>query len=112
MCLWEMKLFFRQRFREAILEHLVPEDLRDFSGFDFDLAETDLTEILDRARTPSLMAPFQVFFVRGVKTLFGRGSNEDKLAAIEATVRIRTQTRCWCSSPTISAFLRMSAAWR
>src|SRR5437016_4441196 len=30
------------------------------------------------------MAPFQVFFVRGVKTLFGRGSNEEKLAAIEA----------------------------
>src|SRR5438270_14076825 len=29
------------------------------------------------------MAPFQVFFVRGVKNLFGRGSNEDKLKAIE-----------------------------
>ena len=75
--------FFRKRFREAILEHLVPADLRDFSLFEFDLAETDLTEILDRARTPSLMAPFQVFFVRGVKLLFGRGSNEEKIAAIE-----------------------------
>jgi DNA polymerase-3 subunit delta len=75
--------FFRKRFRDAILEHLVPAGLRDFSIFDFDLAETDLAEILDRARTPSLMAPFQVFFVRGVKNLFGRGSNEEKLAAIE-----------------------------
>jgi len=75
--------FFRKRFRDAILEHLVPADLRDFSIFEFDLAETDLAEILDRARTPSLMAPFQVFFVRGVKNLFGRGSNEEKLAAIE-----------------------------
>ena len=75
--------FFRKRFRDAILEHLVPADLRDFSLFEFDLAETDLAEILDRARTPSLMAPFQVFFVRGVKSLFGRGSNEEKLAAIE-----------------------------
>ena len=75
--------FFRKQFREAILEHLVPSDLRDFSLFDFDLADTDLAEILDRARTPSLMAPFQVFFVRGVKTLFGRGSNDDKLGAIE-----------------------------
>jgi len=30
------------------------------------------------------MAPFQVFFVRGVKHLFGRGSNsnEEKLAAM------------------------------
>jgi len=75
--------FFRQRFRDAILEHLVPVELRDFSLFEFDLAETDLAEVLDRARTPSLMAPFQVFFVRGVKNLFGRGSNEEKLAAIE-----------------------------
>jgi DNA polymerase-3 subunit delta len=77
------EVFFRKRCREAILEHLVPTDLRDFSLFDFDLSETDLTEVLDRARTPSLMAPFQVFFVRGVKNLFGRGSNEEKLAAIE-----------------------------
>src|SRR5216683_5084301 len=75
--------FFRKRFRDAILEHLVPVDLRDFSIFEFDLAENDLAEVLDRARTPSLMAPFQVFFVRGVKSLFGRGSNEEKLAAIE-----------------------------
>src|ERR1700737_3699605 len=76
--------FFRKRFRDAILEHLVPADMRDFSLFEFDLSETDLAEILDRARTPSLMAPFQVFFIRGVKSLFGRGSNDEKLAAIEA----------------------------
>src|SRR5215475_11279275 len=75
--------FFRKRCREAILEHLVPLEVRDFSLFEFDLAESDLAEILDRARTPSLMAPFQVFFVRGVKNLFGRGSNDEKLAAIE-----------------------------
>ncbi len=75
--------FFRKRFRDAIIEHLVPRDLRDFSLFEFDLAENDLAEVLDRARTPSLMAPFQVFFIRGVKNLFGRGSNEEKLAAIE-----------------------------
>ncbi len=77
------EVFFRKRCREAIIEHLVPADLRDFSLFEFDLAETDLAEVLDRARTPSLMAPFQVFFVRGVKHLYGRGSNDEKLAAIE-----------------------------
>ena len=75
--------FFRKRFRHAILQHLVPPELRDFSIFEFDLAENDLAEVLDRARTPSLMGPFQVFFVRGVKNLFGRGSNDEKLAAIE-----------------------------
>ncbi len=77
------EVFFRKRCREAILQHLVPSDLRDFSLFEFDLAETDLTEVLDRAQTPSLMAPFQVFFVRGVKNLFGRGSNDEKLSSIE-----------------------------
>jgi DNA polymerase-3 subunit delta len=75
--------FFRRRCREAILEHLVPPELRDFSVFEFDLGETEIAEVLDRARTPSLMAPFQVFFVRGVKALFGRGANEEKLSAIE-----------------------------
>ena len=75
--------FFRKRCRDAILEHLVAPGLRDFSVFEFDLSETSLSEVLDRARTPSLMAPFQVFFVRGVKTLFGRGSNEEKIGAIE-----------------------------
>src|SRR6201989_2918331 len=76
--------FFRKRFRDAILEHLVPADLCDFSFFEFDLAETDLAEVLDRARTPSLMAPFQVFFVRGVKALYGRGSHDDEFDAIKA----------------------------
>src|SRR5580692_2117447 len=89
------EVFFRKRCREAIIEHLVPADLRDFSLFEFDLAETDLSEILDRARTPSLMAPFQVFFVRGVKNLFGRGSNEEKLAAIEE----------YCANPNPDALL-------
>jgi DNA polymerase III subunit delta len=87
--------FFRKRCRDAILEHLVAPDSRDFSVFEFDLAETSLTEVLDRARTPSLMAPFQVFFVRGVKALFGRGSNDDKIGAIEA----------YCKNPNPDALL-------
>src|SRR5262249_14509220 len=71
--------FFRKPCRDAIVRHLVPPDMREFGLFEFDLSENDLAEVLDRARTPSLMAPFQIFFVRGVKTLFGRGSNEDRL---------------------------------
>lgn len=89
------EVFFRKRCREAILEYLVPADLREFSLFEFDLGDTDLAEILDRARTPSLMAPFQVFFIRGVKNLYGRGSNEAKLAAIEA----------YCKDPNPAAVL-------
>ena len=104
--------FFRKRFRDAILQHLVPVDLRDFSIFDFDLRRHDLDRVLDRARTPSLMAPFQVFFVRGVKNLFGRGSNEDKLAAIEEYCKNPNPDALWFLSPTTSAFPPTSAAWR
>ena len=73
--------FFRRRCREAILQALVPLDLRDLALYEFDLAENELGEILDRARTPSLMAPFQVFFIRGVKSLFGRGSHDAEFEA-------------------------------
>ncbi|HLH07390.1 MAG TPA: DNA polymerase III subunit delta [Terriglobales bacterium] len=78
--------FFRKRCRDAVLRHLISADLRDFSLYDFDLAETHLAEVLDRARTPSLMAPFQVFFIRGVKELYGRGSHEAELDAIREYV--------------------------
>ncbi len=75
--------FFRKRCRDAILQHLVPADVRELSLYDMDLAETALRQVLDRARTPSLMSPFQVFFIRGVKNLYGRGKHEDEFAAIE-----------------------------
>lgn len=81
------EVFFRDRCRQALLEHFVPPDLRDFSLHDLDLADTSIAEILDRARTPSLMAPFQVFFIRNVKNLYGRGSHEEELAAIEEYVK-------------------------
>ena len=77
------EVFFRDRCRAALIQHLVPQDLRDFSLHDLDLADTPVSEILNLARTPSLMAPFQVFFVRGVKALYGRGSHQEEFAGIE-----------------------------
>jgi DNA polymerase-3 subunit delta len=81
------EVFFRDQCRQALLAHLVPQDLRDFSMHDLDLSEVSVAEVLDRAQTPSLMAPFQVFFVRGVKTLYTRGSHAEEFAAIEAYVK-------------------------
>lgn len=75
--------FFRKRCREAVLRHLIPAGMREFSFFEFDLDQTEVTDVLDRARTPSLMAPFQVFFVRGVKALYGRGKHDAEFSAIE-----------------------------
>jgi DNA polymerase-3 subunit delta len=81
------EVFFRDRCRAALLQHLVPPDLRDFCLWDLDLAETSVSEVLDRAQTPSLMAPFQVFFVRGVKVLYGRGTHKLEFEAIQAYCR-------------------------
>jgi DNA polymerase-3 subunit delta len=81
------EVFFRDQCRQALLDHLVPAELRDFSLHDLDLAQVSVAELLDRARTPSLMAPFQVFFIRGVKELYGRGSHAEEFAAIEAYMK-------------------------
>ncbi len=75
--------FFRKRCRDAVLQYLVPADVRELSLYDMDLADVELQQILDRARTPSLMSPFQVFFIRGVKNLYGRGKHDEEFAAIE-----------------------------
>jgi len=74
--------FFRKRCRDAVLQYLIPAEVRDLSIYEMDLAETDLQQILDRARTPSLMAPFQVFFIRGIKNLYTRGKHDEEFAAI------------------------------
>jgi DNA polymerase-3 subunit delta len=79
--------FFRRVCRDAILKHLIPEGMRQFSFYEFDLETSEVVEILDRARTPSLMANFQVFFVRGVKALYGRGKHDAEFAAIASYIK-------------------------
>jgi DNA polymerase-3 subunit delta len=81
------EIFLYERCRRAVLETLVPKDLRDFCLSDIDLSEISIFETLDRARTPSLMAPFQVFFVRGLKALYTRGAKKEEFAAIEEYFR-------------------------
>jgi DNA polymerase III subunit delta len=81
------EVFLYDRCRKAVLATLAPEDTRDFCLHDLDLADTSIFEILDRAQTPSLMAPFQVLFVRNLKTLYGRGSKKEEFAAIDAYFR-------------------------
>jgi DNA polymerase-3 subunit delta len=74
--------FLFERARRGVLDALVPADLRDFCLHDLDLADTSIFEALDLAQTPSLMAPFQVLFLRNVKTLYGRGQKKEEFAAI------------------------------
>ena len=84
------EIFLYDRCRRAVLETLAPLDTRDFCLHDLDLADTSIFEILDHAQTPSLMAPFQVFFIRNLKTLYGRGSKKEEFAAIDQYFRSPT----------------------
>jgi DNA polymerase-3 subunit delta len=73
--------------RRGVLKALVPDDFRDFCLHELDLGQTSIFEALDLAQTPSLMAPFQVFFLRNIQKLYGRGQKKDEFAAIEAYFR-------------------------
>jgi DNA polymerase-3 subunit delta len=79
--------FLYQRCRQGVLAALAPIESRDFSLHYLDLTDTTIFDILDRAQTPSLMAPFQVIFVRNLKNLYGRGSKKEEFAAIDAYFR-------------------------
>ena len=73
--------------RDGVLRALVPSDLREFCLHDLDLAQTSLFQALDLAQTPSLMAPFQVLFLRNLKTLYGRGQKKEEFAALDRYFR-------------------------
>jgi DNA polymerase-3 subunit delta len=77
------EIFLLDRCRAAVLKAFVPVDLRDFCLSDFDLTSTSIFEVLDRAQTPSLMAPFQVIFIRNVRQLYTRGAKKDEFAALD-----------------------------
>ncbi len=78
------EVFLYERCRRAVLDTLVPPDMRDFCLSELDLAETSIFEALDRAQTPSLMAPFQVLFIRNLKQLYTRGAKKEEFAALDA----------------------------
>ncbi len=79
--------FLYQRCRQGILETLAPPGQRDFCLHDLDLSGTTIFDVLDLAQTPSLMVPFQVIFVRGLKSLYTRGSKKEEFGAIDAYFR-------------------------
>ena len=81
------EVFLYERCRKAVLKAFVPDEMRDFCLSEMDLVDQSIFEILDRARTPSLMAPFQVVFVRNLKQLYTRGAKKDEFAEIERYFR-------------------------
>jgi DNA polymerase-3 subunit delta len=81
------EIYLGDRCRRGVLDALIPADLREFSVHELDLTQTSIFEALDLAQTPSLMAPFQLLIIRGLKTLYGRGSKKEEFAAIDAYFR-------------------------
>ena len=81
------ELFLQERCRGAVLKAFVSPELRDFCLSDLDLSGTSIFEVLDRAQTPSLMAPFQVIFIRNVKQLYTRGAKKEEFAALDRYFR-------------------------
>jgi DNA polymerase-3 subunit delta len=79
--------FLQRRARLGVLAELAPPESRDFSLHDLDLAETGIFDVLDLAQTPSLMAPFQVIFVRNLKLLYGRAAKKPEFEALAAYFR-------------------------
>jgi len=73
--------------RKGVMQALVPGEMKDFCLHDLDLGQTSIFEALDLAQTPSLMAPFQVLFLRNVKTLYGRGQKKEEFKAIDEYFR-------------------------
>jgi len=81
------EVFLMDRCRAALLKAFVPPDLRDFCLSDLDLGGSTIFEVLDRAQTPSLMAPFQLVFVRNVRLLYTRGAKKEEFAALDRYFR-------------------------
>ena len=81
------EIFLLDRCRTAVVKGFVQPEMRDFCLSDLDLTTTSIFEVLDRAQTPSLMAPFQVIFVRSVRQLYTRGAKKDEFAALDRYFR-------------------------
>jgi DNA polymerase-3 subunit delta len=76
------EIFLHKRCRAAVLKAFVSDELREFCFSELDLAQTSIFEALDLAQTPSLMAPFQVIFIRNLRPLYTRGAKKEEFAAL------------------------------
>ena len=79
--------YFQQQCRTGLLEALTDPEMRDFFVSEFTLGEHTVFDALDRVSTPSLMAPFQLVFVRNVRALYQRGAKKEEFAAMEGYLR-------------------------
>jgi DNA polymerase III subunit delta len=77
------EIFLLERCRAAVMKAFVTPEMKDFCLSDLDLTSVSIFEALDLAQTPSLMAPFQVIFVRNLRPLYTRGAKKEEFAALK-----------------------------
>ncbi|MEO6830141.1 MAG: DNA polymerase III subunit delta [Acidobacteriaceae bacterium] len=80
--------YLQQQCRRGIIDALIDPQFREFCITSIDLSEASVFEALDQVSTPSLMAPFQILFVRNVKLLYQRGTKKEEFAAIQKYLRL------------------------
>ena len=80
--------FLQQQCRRGILEALIDPQFREYCVSDVDLSEANVFDAIDQVSTPSLMAPFQVIFVRNVKLLYQRGAKKEEFAAVQKYLKL------------------------
>jgi DNA polymerase-3 subunit delta len=79
--------YLQQQCRRGIVDALIDPEFREFCVTNLDLSESSVFDALDQVSTPSLMAPFQIIFVRNVKLLYQRGAKKEEFAAIQKYLR-------------------------
>ncbi len=80
--------FLQQQCRRGLVEALIDPQFLEFCVIEADLSEGSIFEAIDQVSTPSLMAPFQIVFVRNVKLLYQRGAKKEEFAAIQKYLRL------------------------
>ncbi|MGH9615166.1 MAG: DNA polymerase III subunit delta [Acidobacteriaceae bacterium] len=75
--------FLQRQCRRGMIEALIDPQFREYCVSDVDLVEASVFDALDQASTPSLMAPFQIIFVRNVRLLYQRGAKKEEFSAIQ-----------------------------
>ncbi|MGB8480214.1 MAG: DNA polymerase III subunit delta [Acidobacteriaceae bacterium] len=75
--------YLQQQSRRGIVEALIDPQFINYCVSEVDLAEASVFDALDQVSTPSLMAPFQIIFVRNVRLLYQRGAKKEEFAAIQ-----------------------------
>jgi DNA polymerase-3 subunit delta len=79
--------YLQQEARRGLIRALIDPQSLEFCLSDVDLSQASVFDALERVSTPSLMAPFQIVFVRNVKLLYQRGAKKEEFAAIEKYLR-------------------------